>query len=265
MAIESRSRSRTPVWMGGLNCRVSLRRRDQFRLYPIRQTWAWPCSNQTAPSECFPRNIDSILIAVRSHIDSHEVQNVNRPMSSTQHPGYPLRRYYWRAFVGCCGPLLITTYYLLTWFVYLSPPESPNETNFGRAGAQFVLYSWFLLGVFGLDLGEYGLIGIEGSTLMTTLWSAPTAWHIMMHGEHSWTGIGGWMSTAKSMIVHPRPMAKPTMLWSVLATLSVFLFVGLPLTGLTMEVRNGFQLSNYSLKSSASSGKHSMTGPVLRQ
>jgi len=181
---------------------------------------------------------------IRHNLDSQQAQNGQRLMSSTRHPGHPLRRYYWRALVGCCGPLIITAYYFLTWDLYLNPPESPNGTNFGRAGAQFVLFSWFLLAVVGLDLGEYGLVGVEASMLMTALWSAPSAWHIMMHGEHTWTGIGGWMSTVKSLIVRPLHMTMPTKLWGILATLTALLFVGLPLTGLTMELRDGFRTSN---------------------
>lgn len=106
-----------------------------------------------------------------------------------------------------------------------------------------MLYSWFLLGVFGLDLSEFGLLGIEASMLMTTLWSAPSAWHIMMHGEHTWTGVGGWMKSAKSMFTRSWPKTIPTKLWASLTALTSVLFIALPLTGLTMELTDGFRVS----------------------
>ena len=141
-------------------------------------------------------------------------------------------------------PLLLTVYYFLTWALYLGPVESPNEINFGRSGAQLIFYSWFILGVIGLDLGEYGLLGVEASMLMTTFWAAHNAWHVMVHGEHSWNGIDGWVAAIKSLIGKRRRSTTPSKLWWILASLTALLFVGLPLTGLTMEVKDGFRKSN---------------------
>ena len=96
-----------------------------------------------------------------------------------RHHGDPLRRYYWRALVGCLGPVIITLYYCIIWAFYLIPPASPNDVRFGRPGGRLVFYSWFIIGVIGLDIGEYGLVGIEASMLMKKLWAAPNALHIM--------------------------------------------------------------------------------------
>ena len=89
-------------------------------------------------------------------------------------------------------PILLTAYYILTWVFYLGTNESPNKLNFGSPGASQVFYSWVVLGVFGLDMGEYALLGVEASMLMELFWAAPNAWHVMMHGDHSWNGIDGW-------------------------------------------------------------------------
>lgn len=188
-------------------------------------------------------NVDIGAALLRPDSFEHDADE-QRPLFVTHNPGYELRRYYRRALVGCCGPLIITAYYFLTWALYLGPTESPNGINFGRAGAQLILYSWYILGVIGLDLGEHGLVGVEASMLMDALWAAPNAWHIMMHGEHSWSGMDGWMNAIQSVIGKRRRMTTPTKLWWVLASLTVFLFVGFPLTGLTMELRDGFQISN---------------------
>jgi hypothetical protein len=162
----------------------------------------------------------------------------------THNVGHGLYRYYRRALVGCCVPLIITVYYLLTWTLYLSPTESPNGIRIGRAGARLILYTWYVLGVIGLDLGEYGLLGVEASMLMNAFWAAPNDLHIMIHGEHSWNGIDGWINAIKSIVGKRRRTTTPTKLWWVLALLTALLFVGLPLTGLTMELRDGFRISS---------------------
>jgi hypothetical protein len=161
-----------------------------------------------------------------------------------EHPGYPFRRYYWRGSVGICGPLLIALYYFITWKLYLHYPQSWDGTTTGRAGANLVFYSWFLIAVVGLDISEYGLVGAEASMLMKSIWAAPNALHIMKHGEHTWTGLGGWMSTLKSLLSRHELSVAPTRLWSLLMTVTLFVFIGLPLSGLTMELQDGFQRSN---------------------
>lgn len=160
------------------------------------------------------------------------------------HPGHHLRRYYWRGIVGCLGPFIIVVYYFLTWALYLDPPDSPNDLNFGRPGGQFIFYSWFVLAVVGLDIGEYGLVGVETSMLMKKFWAAPNASHIMRHGEHTWTGLGGWMSTLKAFVMKRNHTNAPTKLWVLLAVLTACLFIGLPLTGLTIQVSDGYLQSS---------------------
>jgi len=122
--------------------------------------------------------------------------------------------------------------------------ESPSGIRIGRAGARSILYTWYVLGVIVLDLGEYGLFGVEASMLMNDLWVAPNALHIMIHGEHSWNDMEGWINAIQSIIGRRRLVTMPTKLWWVLALHTALLFVGLPLTGLTMELRDHFQISS---------------------
>ncbi|KAH7369687.1 hypothetical protein BKA65DRAFT_3394 [Rhexocercosporidium sp. MPI-PUGE-AT-0058] len=162
---------------------------------------------------------------------------------NSRHPGFPLRRYYRRGLVGCFAPFIITLYFLLIWALYLNPHQSPDGTIFGRSGAQLVFYSWFIIGVFGLDIGEYGMVGVEASMLMNSFWAVPNASHIMMYGDHTWSGIGGWINALKTLILRRWRSELPTKLWTVLAAVTLFLFTGLPLTGLTMELNNGYVAS----------------------
>lgn len=177
-------------------------------------------------------------------VNKHSDDEDQRPLVVAHNPGHPFRRYYRRGLVGSCVPLLLTAYYFLTWTIYLGPVESPNGINFGASGAQLIFYSWFIIGVVGLDLGEYGLLGVEASMLMTAFWAAPNAWHVMVHGEHSWNGIDGWINAIKSVFGKRRRLTTPSRLWWILASLTASLFLGLPLTGLTMDVKDGFRKSN---------------------
>ncbi|KAM0717074.1 hypothetical protein Q7P37_006926 [Cladosporium fusiforme] len=160
-----------------------------------------------------------------------------------------LQSHTWRALVGFCVPLILASYFVITWILYLRHPEFPNETvSFGRAGSRTVYYSWFILGVVGLDLSEYGLLGIEASMLMTYFWGAPNAWHVIMHGDHSWSGPDGWLEAVKSHFEDVSAKRRrtyseraPRRLWWILAAPSILLFGALPLLGLSMELKSGFR------------------------
>ncbi|KAK5728157.1 hypothetical protein LTR17_012166 [Elasticomyces elasticus] len=180
---------------------------------------------------------DSILL----RNDSVDVDGDRKPLIVVHSPGCSLQRHYKRGLMGTCVPLVLTAYYLLIWAIYLSPVVSPNDQNFGLSGAQLVLYSWTILSVVGLDLGEYGLLGAEASMLMTTFWAAPNAWHLMVHGEHAWSGIDGWIDAVKSLFGKNRRSRRPNRLWWVLASITALLFLALPLTGLTMELKDGYR------------------------
>lgn len=162
--------------------------------------------------------------------------------------GHVLQRYTWRALLGSCVPIIMAAYYVVTWTLYLRDPESPSGISFGLAGSRTVYYSWFILGVIGLDLSEYGLLGVEASMLMTAFWGAPNAWHVILHGDHGWNGPEGWLEAVKNHFQNAARTQRranlqhtPRQLWWVLAAPSIVLFIGLPLSGLSMELTVGFR------------------------
>ena len=110
-------------------------------------------------------------------------------------------------------------------------------------GSRTVYYSWFVLGVIGLDLSEYSLLGVEASMLMTTFWGARNAWQVIQHGDHSWSGLDGWIDAIRRLLRGFTENRKdtPNRLWWVLATPSILLFVALPLIGLSMEIQIGYR------------------------
>jgi hypothetical protein len=113
--------------------------------------------------------------------------------------GGELRRFYVRGLTAVFIPPLVTAYYFITWFHYLKASLADNLVFFGPRGGLWVYYSWFVIGVIGLNLSSYGFEGIEASMLMDPRWAARDAMLIMAHGEHSCGGPLGWMKTVRNM------------------------------------------------------------------
>lgn len=106
--------------------------------------------------------------------------------------------------------------------------------------------------------------------LMVPMWSCKNAMQLLMHGDTSWAGPGGWWKlrwplsgvitgsvtkiwkafkawNALSLGKQAPPMQKledmtptPSRLWGTLAGLSMMAFLALPLSGLVMELGDGY-------------------------
>jgi len=159
--------------------------------------------------------------------------------------GQNLRRFYVRGLTAVLIPPLVAAYYFVIWFYYLKASPADSPVFFGPRGGLWVFYSWFLIGIIGLNLSSYGFEGIEASMLMDLRWAARDAMLVMMHGEHSWGGPGGWMKTARNLFRFRSGREKaPTKLWILLSMLSLLVFIALPLSGLVMNIGDGFVRSN---------------------
>jgi hypothetical protein len=113
---------------------------------------------------------------------------------------------------------------------------------FGKRGATWIFYSWFVAGVLGLTLSLYGLTGVEASMLMEPTWNVGDATRLMLHADNTWSGPGGWLKTIK-WTVGSRSGGRrrsPSWLWFALALPSMLVFLAWPLSGLTMEVTQGY-------------------------
>ncbi|KAI9767516.1 MAG: hypothetical protein M1839_004476 [Geoglossum umbratile] len=172
---------------------------------------------------------------------SENIPSVHRGLHENA-AGHPLPRFYLRGLVGVLVPPIVTIYYLVIWAFYLNSRSPSSFFAFGPRGALIVFYSWFIVGVVGLNLAKYGLVGTEAGMMMEPGWALPSAAHVVMHSDHTWSGPGGWLKTARKLGVgakHPETIW-PSRLWWLLALLSSLVFVALPLSGLTMELGSGF-------------------------
>jgi hypothetical protein len=158
--------------------------------------------------------------------------------------GQPLRRYYFRTIVGIFGPIIVVSYLITIWRIYLAPLHSDSTAAFGPPGAKWVFYSWFVAGVIGLSLSLYGLAGAEAGMLMERTWRVEDAMRLMLHADNTWSGPGGWAKALKWCVqvrrVRNQHSKLPSRLWFILALPSLIVFVGWPLSGLCLEMTSGF-------------------------
>ncbi|PGH12424.1 hypothetical protein AJ80_06731 [Polytolypa hystricis UAMH7299] len=147
---------------------------------------------------------------------------------------YP--RFYLRSLLVVFVPFAISAYYLFISFYFLLPKK--DIVKFGYSNEIWIYYSWFVVGVFGLGLSQYGLVGVEAGMLQSPSWKVKCAMALMLHSGSTWSGPGGWLKVFKIVVFKRRFVAYK--LWFLLATLSLLAFVALPLSGLGMELSDGF-------------------------
>jgi hypothetical protein len=114
---------------------------------------------------------------------------------------------------------------------------------FGPRGATWVYYSWFVTGVIGLALSLYSLAGVEAGMMMEPVWNVGDATRLMLHADKTWSGPGGWVKTIFWAIGSQRAGKRtaPSCLWFMLALPSMLVFIAWPLSGLTMEITQGYR------------------------
>ncbi|GAB1320898.1 hypothetical protein MFIFM68171_11108 [Madurella fahalii] len=148
-----------------------------------------------------------------------------------------LRRHVFRALVGALVPPIIAAFYLVIYFRWLRSATSTGGIETGPPGASLVFYAWFIIGVFGLSLGEYGLAGSEGGMMMAPSGRTRHAGHLLLHADKTWTGLGGW---SRAIRAYWTWREGPSFAWAVLATATLISYIALPLSGLTLELRAGY-------------------------
>lgn len=154
-----------------------------------------------------------------------------------------LRRFWFRSIVGVVAPLTIAGYYLVMWQIYLVPLDPSAPFIVGPPGASYVYYSWFIVGIVGLNLSLYSMAGVEASMLMDPTWDVGNAMVLLMHADGTWSGPGGWVKTAKRLVrqrLSGGSFTPPTRLWFILAIPSILIFAAWPLSGLAFETTAGF-------------------------
>ncbi|KAL3481018.1 hypothetical protein BJX99DRAFT_253999 [Aspergillus californicus] len=148
----------------------------------------------------------------------------------------PSSRFILRTCLLVIVPPVITVYFGIICWVYQLP--DPDKMPYGHRNAQWVFYSWFIISVFGLGISRYGLAGIEAAMVEDSYWHAPDGIALFMHSRQSWSGPGGWLKYLQIIIAKRKsPVHR---LWWLLGLLSLMIIIALPLSGLSMELFDGF-------------------------
>ncbi|KAK3186418.1 hypothetical protein K4F52_004719 [Lecanicillium sp. MT-2017a] len=155
-----------------------------------------------------------------------------RPLNRS---GYPLHRFYKRTIVLILAPLAVTVYYFWIWRALLS--RDAEGLKYSNQDEAWIFYSWFVIGVFGLGLSKYGLEGVEASMLHEPLWQVDNAMVLLMHSGSTWSGPLGWVKCLRMLL---RNKMGPQRLWFALAFPSALAYAAMPLSGLTMELSDGY-------------------------
>jgi hypothetical protein len=196
-------------------------------------------SQQQLPSEDgYP------LLTARTFDSSYSLANKGYESAMVQRTPRPRRRFWKRTLVLVLIPSSVTAYFFWIW-MFLLNRDMDDAVKYGRAHEQWVNYSWFVIGVFALGWSKYGLAGLEAAMLEKPFWKPCNAASLLMHSDNSWSGPGGWAKGLKSV---PAMLQKRERfvhrLWLLLAFLSFLPFLALSLSGLCLELSDGYRSSN---------------------
>ncbi|ODH46635.1 hypothetical protein GX48_07289 [Paracoccidioides brasiliensis] len=202
-----------------------------------RETSSSPMQYHPVPSSQNDGSSSSVAI-ISSEPKSDSPAGPGQPDESPQ--GYPLRRFYLRSVLLVLVPPAITAYFcVIEWAVITRNAES---NQYGHRTALWVYYSWFIIGVFGLGISKFGLAGVEAVMLQDRHWQVNDAMVLLMHSGQSWSGFSGWTECLQMSITQKRSV--PQRLWYLLAFISLMITIALPISGLSMELFDGFVHTN---------------------
>jgi hypothetical protein len=154
---------------------------------------------------------------------------------------YQLKRYHWRALLSISGPFLVLSFY--AWVCFSQLNRSAENDIIAREvhNANYIFYAWFVLGVFILDWAKTAVANFEAAALMHPLLAPASTMQLFWHSDFNWANVIWWLRGIRQVFIRgPRSRSSPGGLWWLLVFNTVLLWIAIPLSGLTMEVTNGF-------------------------
>ncbi|KAF3233412.1 hypothetical protein TWF192_002183 [Orbilia oligospora] len=169
-----------------------------------------------------------------------DVTITNNRNASINLPPKPLQRFFLRTLLLIVAPIIVTGLYLAVWLYFMVFDE--GDLKYANIDHQWIFYAWFVVATFGLNWSKDGLAGIEVAMLRTPYWQARNDTVLMMHMQNRWGGPAGWVYWA--LHVKSRGKLYFPKLFALLSSVSVLIFIGLPLSGLTLNITEGFVASS---------------------
>jgi hypothetical protein len=174
-------------------------------------------------------------------------EHSQHPLENTE---YRLKHYLWRSLLTIVGPLAVLGFYASICLLFLAHPQGNNVLPSQFLSPSWIYYCWFFISVFVLGWARTGLATIEASALMVPFLAPLNARELMWHTDTNWANPLGWFRTLRSIsrrlarrmrpTSHYYPAPLPGTLWIVLGLIHASLFVAIPLSGLSLEVVDGF-------------------------
>lgn len=160
---------------------------------------------------------------------------------------YRLRRFTWRASLSIVGPLLLVGFYAFICFYYLNRPVENGIIPFNGADGRACFYAWFILSIFALDWARSALANVQAAALMHPGWAPSSAMKLMWHVDDNWANVLWWLRGIRNFVFglssrifgrlrQEEYHTQAGRLWWFLSITSMFVFVAIPLSGLTMEL-----------------------------
>lgn len=202
---------------------------------PLRAGGSDGDSNGGAPKD----NLELQYLPISTSEQAHAATEGE---DGSHQPTYKLRCFPFRALVLIVVPPLVLAYFVVLKTMLLS--EDPEVMPYGHRNAKWVYYSWFFIGVFGLSVSKYGLDGIEAAMVQDPFWAPKDGLVLFSHAEKTWTGLSGWWALLKGIVKTRGQKKFIGRLWTLLALLSLAVYIALPLSGLAMELFDGYVRSS---------------------
>ena len=175
----------------------------------------------------------------------HDLRNPSPHVSSV----YRLRRYKWRTFLNILGPSLVLGFYGFVCFHFLANPPVNKIAPLTRVDSRWTFYSWTVLSVFILDWARSALANLEATALMRAKVAPQSGMELMWHADNNWNNFLWWLRALRYNVHYglncmlrkkSNQISRPGGLWWALSSVTLLLFVAIPLSGLTMELTEAY-------------------------
>ncbi|KAF2198749.1 hypothetical protein GQ43DRAFT_145278 [Delitschia confertaspora ATCC 74209] len=167
---------------------------------------------------------------------------------------YRFKRYIFRLGLNTIFPIFITLFYLFVLKYYIWKPIQNDISPTRPIPSKGVFFAWLIISIFVLDWAKAGLSGFEAAALMKPTLAPRSARQFLWHMDRGWGSVGGWWKASRALFLYvTRKFTAgnghvewdgPGGLWFYLAFSSILFYAAVPLSGLSMDPKAAFRLSN---------------------
>lgn len=164
--------------------------------------------------------------------------------SSQDSAQYRFRKFIPRTVLNTLGPVLVLSFYAFVVVFYFDVPARNGIIPKRPIDANVVFYAWWVINISVLDWARSGIAGLEAAALMHPKLAPKNARQLMWHADRDWGSPTGWWKVLVAISHYIFRMATsrkpvkwmgPAPLWFYLAFSSILLYVGVPMSGLSMN------------------------------